>query len=318
MARIRTIKPEFWTNPQLARCSVSARLLFIGTWNFADDHGNLPRDPDRLKMQVFPADNIEVEPLIVSLINHGLLIEYSVSAHERLTENALNTHGGLTERSLSTPENKASFADRFLHIPTFAKHQKINRPGRPLYPSPDKAFKDNSVNAHGGLTDGKGKGKSLKPREIKPKTLRSVSSHRSNSRAREDAAETETTNALARKIFSDKGLRLTATTATNLDAALDAGVTVESLGHALDVAIARHAGSPGAYAVTTALDWLHNGTEPATTTRANGHGRDEFDSLAKDRKRVSRGLTGAHREQPDDANVIDVPMPGVSDDARHS
>ncbi len=262
-------------------------------------------------MQVFPGDEIEVEPLIVSLIEEGLLLEYSVN---------------VTDNSVNDPANLASFAEafsgRFLHVPTFAKHQVINRPGKPLYPLPDKALTSHTRTTHGIVFDGKGKGKgkSLKPREIKPKTNRSVSSHRSNSRARESVAETETTNALARKIFADKELRLTATTATNLDAAIDAGVSVESLGHALDVAIARHAGSPGAYAVTTALDWLRNGTEPTTTPttqRVNGHGRrDELDSIAKDRKRVSRGLTGSHRQQDDDANVIDVPMPEVSDDSR--
>ncbi|MDR5790310.1 hypothetical protein P9281_27570 [Caballeronia sp. LP003] len=295
MARIRTIKPEFWTNPQLARCSYPARLLFIGTWNFADDHGNLPRDPIRLKMQVFPGDEIEVEPLIVSLIEEGLLLEYSVN---------------VTDNSVNDPANLASFAEaflgRFLHIPTFAKHQVINRPGKPLYPLPDKALTSHTRTTHGIVTDGKGKGKSLKPREIKPKTNRSVSSHRSNSRARGNVAETETTNALARKIFADKGLRLTATTASNLDAAIDAGVSVESLGHALDVAIARHAGSPGAYAVTTALDWLRNGTEPTptpTTQRVNGHGRV---SRREQDSAFVAAVTGRAARSGDAGEVVDV------------
>ena len=39
MARIRTIKPEFWDHKQLNRCSLLARLTFVGLINFADDDG---------------------------------------------------------------------------------------------------------------------------------------------------------------------------------------------------------------------------------------------------------------------------------------
>lgn len=53
MARIRTVKPEFWTDEKVVECSISARLLFIGLFNFADDKGCLERSPKRIKMQVF-------------------------------------------------------------------------------------------------------------------------------------------------------------------------------------------------------------------------------------------------------------------------
>jgi len=56
MARIRSIKPQFWTSEQIADCSPNARLLFIGLWNFCDDYGVHPASPARLKMEVFPND----------------------------------------------------------------------------------------------------------------------------------------------------------------------------------------------------------------------------------------------------------------------
>ena len=34
MARIRSVKPELWTDPEFTECSLSARLLFIASWNF--------------------------------------------------------------------------------------------------------------------------------------------------------------------------------------------------------------------------------------------------------------------------------------------
>lgn len=136
MARIRTVKPEFWTDERLTECSLSARLLFIGMLNFADDNGNLAYSAKRLKMQVFPADSIDTQPLLDELLTHGMLMEYSVKG------------------------------EKFLHIKGFLKHQVINRPSATAIPTPD--FNDDSVTTHGVLTDGReGKGKERKGKEGK-------------------------------------------------------------------------------------------------------------------------------------------------------
>ena len=49
MARIRTVKPEFWASEQVMECSPIARLLFIGLWNFCDDAGNHPLSEKTLR-----------------------------------------------------------------------------------------------------------------------------------------------------------------------------------------------------------------------------------------------------------------------------
>lgn len=136
MARIRTIKPDFWTDESLTECSLSARQLFIGTWNFADDNGNFQRSAKQLKMKIFPADSIDCEPLMDELIAHGLLIEYSVNG------------------------------EKFLHIKGFAKHQLINRPTKSSIPQPQ--INESSLNAHGTLTEDllqEGKGREGKGKE---------------------------------------------------------------------------------------------------------------------------------------------------------
>ena len=61
MARIRTIKPEFWASEDIAAVCRDARLLFIGLLNFADDSGNGPASPKGLMMKVFPGDS-DVSP----------------------------------------------------------------------------------------------------------------------------------------------------------------------------------------------------------------------------------------------------------------
>lgn len=83
MARIRTIKPEFWTSEQIVECSPNARLLFIGLWNFCDDAGRHPASSKRLKMEVFPADDFGTEKVsgwVDELIRVGLVEFYLVGS----------------------------------------------------------------------------------------------------------------------------------------------------------------------------------------------------------------------------------------------
>lgn len=57
MARIRTIKPEFWEDEVIGTLSLGARLLFIATWNYADDEGLIRWSPAHLKSVAFRYDN---------------------------------------------------------------------------------------------------------------------------------------------------------------------------------------------------------------------------------------------------------------------
>ena len=48
---------------QVMECSLNARLLFIGMWNFADDCGRFPLAPKTIKAQIFPGDDISSETI---------------------------------------------------------------------------------------------------------------------------------------------------------------------------------------------------------------------------------------------------------------
>jgi len=81
MSRIRTCKPDYWSSPQVVRCTRDARLLFIGMWNFCDDAGIHPASIMQLKMRVFPGDDCnetEVGKWMAELIKGGLVIEYTI------------------------------------------------------------------------------------------------------------------------------------------------------------------------------------------------------------------------------------------------
>ena len=82
MARIRTIKPEFWTSEQVVECSPNARLLFIGMLNFCDDSGIHPANARRVQMEVFPCGTFskdDVAAMIEELIENELLEEYEAN-----------------------------------------------------------------------------------------------------------------------------------------------------------------------------------------------------------------------------------------------
>lgn len=82
MARIRSTKPEFWTSEQIVECSIDARLLFIGLWNFCDDGGVMKDSPRRIKMEVFPADDYtstDIRRMLDELSANDLIQYFEVS-----------------------------------------------------------------------------------------------------------------------------------------------------------------------------------------------------------------------------------------------
>lgn len=54
MARIRTIKPEFWLHEELSSVSETAALLAIALLNYADDEGYFRANPSLIKAACFP------------------------------------------------------------------------------------------------------------------------------------------------------------------------------------------------------------------------------------------------------------------------
>lgn len=75
MARIRTIKPDFWTDGNMVSLSPFARLLYIGMWNFTlCDHGHVADDSMKLKLQILPMDNIDIEELLAEIMDQGRVV----------------------------------------------------------------------------------------------------------------------------------------------------------------------------------------------------------------------------------------------------
>ncbi len=106
MARIRTVKPEFWTDEKIVGMSPLARLFFIGLWNFVDDDGRAPYSPARLKMQILPADSADVSEILGEIRRNKLITVYEVDGKE------------------------------YFQVCGFTKHQKVDNRSKSKYPSP--------------------------------------------------------------------------------------------------------------------------------------------------------------------------------------
>ena len=103
MARIRTIKPEFWEDEKLAKLPVYARLLFIGTWNFADDNGVLLANPGLMKSHIFPYEDIGISTIsewIDILVENGMLIRTTYNGKDYLVIRKFLIHQKINRKSI--------------------------------------------------------------------------------------------------------------------------------------------------------------------------------------------------------------------------
>lgn len=76
MARIRTVKPEFFTSEDIVNLSPLTRLLYIATWCEADKEGRLVWKPMTFKLRYFPADNCDIKAMCDELLTAGLVVLY--------------------------------------------------------------------------------------------------------------------------------------------------------------------------------------------------------------------------------------------------
>jgi hypothetical protein len=105
--RIRTVKPEWLEDELLATASPAARVLSIALLLLADDYGNGRAARALLLGRVFPGHPIETLDSAMRELEDARYVE-------------------LYERD----------SQSYFHIRNWSKHQKVDKPGRPLVPSP--------------------------------------------------------------------------------------------------------------------------------------------------------------------------------------
>lgn len=142
MARIRTIKPSFFTSLTIADLTPEQRLTFIGLWTEADDEGRYEYDRRLVKAALWPLDERSLDD-----------VEGDVRA---LTECSLITHYVVNQR-------------QYLAVNGWSEHQHINRKTKSKLPAPSEgeitplaSKNEDSVQTHAQLTEDsrqEGKGK---------------------------------------------------------------------------------------------------------------------------------------------------------------
>ena len=121
MARIRTIKPEFWEDEDIGKLPIPCRLFFIGCWNFADDYGVIKANAALLKSQIFPYDEnlrvSEIKKWIGALVDARMLIPIILDG-----------------------DKKRPAEESYYIIRTFRSHQVLDKRYDKSYISKDKEY----------------------------------------------------------------------------------------------------------------------------------------------------------------------------------
>lgn len=111
MARIRTIKPEFFTSLTIADLTPEQRLTFIGLWTHCDDEGRCVDDARLIKAAVWPLDDrtaADVEADLAALTESSLITRYTLNRKP------------------------------YMAVSGWREHQRINRPTPSKIPPPEQ------------------------------------------------------------------------------------------------------------------------------------------------------------------------------------
>lgn len=144
MARIRTIKPEFFKHEELYLAEIEEklplRLAFAGLFGVSDREGRFKWRPNQIKLDILPYDKVDFSLVLDALATRGFIQEYE-------------------------DEN----GERFGYIPTFLDHQVINN--REMDSSIISPFDASVTRDPRALILHKGKGREGKGKEGKGRDL---------------------------------------------------------------------------------------------------------------------------------------------------
>lgn len=110
MARIRTLKPEFWADEKLSPLDPTTRLVFLGLINHADDAGRLLDNVKHLDGLIFPNTRDSCAAALDCLATLSRVCRYTSASGQRL-----------------------------LQLTNWDKHQKVDRPSKYVLPAPTLA-----------------------------------------------------------------------------------------------------------------------------------------------------------------------------------
>lgn len=113
MARIRTIKPEFFTSSDIVAMTPLARLFYVSLWCEADREGRLKWEEMTLKIRYFPTDNCDISKLKNELISKNLIVIYEIDGKKYAEIPSFKTHQVINNREADSvlPPRKVGASD---------------------------------------------------------------------------------------------------------------------------------------------------------------------------------------------------------------
>jgi hypothetical protein len=109
MARIRTLKPEFWGDEKMAPLDPTTRLVFLGLISLADDAGRLVDNVKTIDGQIFPATDDTSRESLDILARLSRIIRYTAASGQKL-----------------------------IQLRHWERHQKVDKPGKHVLPGPSR------------------------------------------------------------------------------------------------------------------------------------------------------------------------------------
>jgi uncharacterized phage protein (TIGR02220 family) len=193
VARIRTVKPDFFTSEDIVSLSPLARLLYIALWCEADREGRFTWRPATFKLRYFPGDRVNIESLCKELTHRELVIQY----------------GGC-----------------FAYIPSFLSHQHPNLREKPsALPDPSTCMHVKESEPHVGREGKEGKGREGEVGRV-PDVVEQERKRRAAEKRRQVRAQAEEVLAFLNTKAS-KGFELDGAAIKPIIARLEAGASVE-------------------------------------------------------------------------------------------
>lgn len=106
MPRARNLKPGFFRDAVLVEMPFETRLLFAGLWTLADRRGKLEDKPKQIKMEIFPADSVDVDSMMNVLHQAGRIIRYVIDgkAYCKISNFSRHQNPHRDERESEIPE----------------------------------------------------------------------------------------------------------------------------------------------------------------------------------------------------------------------
>lgn len=125
MPRIRTIKPEFWSDEKIGPLSPLDRLVFLGLVSMADDAGRLVDSVRKINGDLFPHTDDNCGPSLDRLAEAGVIRRGATSSGQRVIQVA----GWTKHQKIDKPNTKTQLPEivRFDDVSTTCRRRGDER-----------------------------------------------------------------------------------------------------------------------------------------------------------------------------------------------